>query len=55
MPIPVAGQPGGMIAIKMQSDNEIKAEELYFIHVPKEGEARGEAPVALSNVKFDSK
>jgi len=26
---------------------------LYFVHKPKEGEDRGETPVALVNVRFD--
>lgn len=55
MPTPVAGQPGGMISITVDKPMEIKADELYFVHVTKEGEDRGETPVALVSVRFDGK
>ena len=53
MSTPVAGQPGGMIVITVAEPLDVKAEEIYFVHKPKEGEDRGEAPVALVNVRFD--
>ncbi|MGB5498319.1 MAG: c-type cytochrome, partial [Maribacter sp.] len=53
MPTPVAGQPGGMIVIAIKEPLDVKANELYFVHKPKEGEDRGDAPVAVVNVRFD--
>jgi hypothetical protein len=53
MSAPVAGQPGGVIVISITKPLDVKAEEIYFIHKPKDGEDRGEAPVALVNVRFD--
>ncbi len=53
MPTPVSGQPGGMIVISISEPLDVKARELYFVHKPKEGEDRGETPVALVNVRFD--
>ncbi len=53
MPTPVAGQPGGMIVITVAEPLDVKAEEIYFIHKPQEGEDRGEAPLALVNVRFE--
>ncbi|WP_297792040.1 ThuA domain-containing protein [uncultured Eudoraea sp.] len=55
MPKPVKGQPGGMIAIKLFEDLSVKADELYFVHSPKEGEERGPGVVAAMNVRFGSK
>ncbi|MEX0290175.1 MAG: c-type cytochrome, partial [Flavobacteriaceae bacterium] len=55
MPKPAAGQPGGLVPIKLSSAINEKAEEIYFIYKPREGEDRGSAPVALSSVTFDSK
>ncbi|EAR01660.1 ThuA domain-containing protein [Maribacter sp. HTCC2170] len=53
MPTPVPGQPGGMIAIVFNKPLDVKANEIYFVHVPKKGEDRGDAPVALVNVRFE--
>ena len=53
MPTPVSGQPGGMIVISISEPLDVKARALYFVHKPKEGEDRGETPVALVNVRFD--
>ena len=55
MPKPAAGQPGGMVAISLEKDTDVKADEIYFVYKPKEGEDRGSAPVALTNVRFDVK
>ena len=54
MPTPVAGQPGGMLAISISPIN-VKADEIYFVHTPKADENRGEGPVALMNVRFAGK
>ncbi|NND79038.1 MAG: Crp/Fnr family transcriptional regulator, partial [Maribacter sp.] len=54
MPKPVEGQPGGMIVISITEPLNVKADEIYFVHKPVEGEDRGDAPVALVNVRFDS-
>ncbi len=54
MPKPVAGQPGGMVMIKMNRKLDTKADAIYFIYKPKEGEDRGAGPVALMNVRFDA-
>ncbi len=53
MPAPVAGQPGGMVPIALNSAIDVKAEEIYFIYKPN-GKDRGAAPVALMNVTFGS-
>lgn len=55
MPKPVAGQPGGMIPIRLTTSVPEKAEKIYFVYKPREGEDRGPGPVALMNVRFDSK
>ncbi len=55
MPKPAAGQPGGTIAIELEKDTDVKADEIYFVYKPKEGEDRGSAPVALTNVRFGAK
>lgn len=55
MPTPVEGQPGGMIVIPLSEPLDVKANEIYFVHKPISGEDRGDAPVALVNVRFDSK
>ncbi len=55
MPKPAEGQPGGMIAIKLDKDTEVKADEIYFVYKPKAGEDRGSAPVSLTNVRFGAK
>ena len=39
----------------MISSLDAKAEELYFVYKPIEGEDRGPGPVALLNVKFNSR
>ena len=54
MPKPVAGQPGGIINIKMNTAvNEI-ADEIYFIYKHKEGVDRGTDIIALSAVRFSN-
>lgn len=55
MPKPAAGQPGGIIAIKLDKDTEVKVDEIYFVYKPKAGEDRGSARVSLTNVRFDAK
>jgi glucose/arabinose dehydrogenase/cytochrome c551/c552/type 1 glutamine amidotransferase len=55
MPAPAAGQPGGMVPIKLEQDVDVKADEVYFVYKPREGEERGASPVALMNVRFDGK
>lgn len=55
MPAPVAGQPGGIVPIKLENDSEVKADEIYFVYKPKEGEKQSVGPVALMNVRFDGK
>ncbi|HEA22295.1 MAG TPA: PKD domain-containing protein [Pricia antarctica] len=52
---PKAGAPGGTIAISLENDSAIKADEIYFVYKPKDGVERGAGPVALTNVRFDSK
>ncbi len=52
---PVAGQPGGTITFTLGKDTDVKADEIYFVYNPKEGEDRGSSPVALTNVRFDAK
>ena len=53
--IPESGQSGAEITIPMNAPIDVKADEIYFIHKPKEGEDRGEAPFVLTNVRFDGK
>ena len=55
MPKPVAGQPGGIVPIRLNTTINETAKEIYFIYKPREGEDRGSAPVALSSVTFNSK
>ncbi|MBT8306713.1 MAG: c-type cytochrome, partial [Maribacter sp.] len=54
MPAPVEGQPGGMIVIPIMEPLNAIVDEIYFVHKPVAGEDRGDAPVALVNVRFDS-
>ncbi len=55
MPKPAPGQPGGMIAISLAKDTDVKADEIYFVYHPKNGEDRGNARVVLTNVRFGTK
>ncbi|WP_262886118.1 ThuA domain-containing protein [Poritiphilus flavus] len=55
MPKPVEGQPGGMVPIKLNRKVDGKADEIYFVYKPREGEDRGANPVALMNVRFESR
>ncbi|AYN69699.1 PKD domain-containing protein [Euzebyella marina] len=50
MPTPQAGQPGGAILIPLNKEMDVKADELYFVYKPKEGEAPGQ--MAVTGVKF---
>ena len=52
MPKPGKGQMGGMVPIKMSQILTEKAEALYFVHKPAEGEDRGPNPVALTGIQF---
>ncbi|MEM8999236.1 MAG: ThuA domain-containing protein [Bacteroidota bacterium] len=51
MPTPVEGQPGGLLSIKVYHEQQ-KADALYFVHRPIEGQPRGATPVALMNATF---
>lgn len=52
---PASGQPGGTVSIKLEKKSDVKAEEVYFVYTPREGSDRGSTPVALINVRFESK
>jgi hypothetical protein len=55
MPKATAGQSSGMVSIQLSSGSDIKAEELYFVYIPKdEQEKRSGIAVAL-NVNFAAK
>ncbi len=51
MPVPVAGQPGGMVVIPLAKSINEKAKEVYFVYKPKAGAVLGQ--VALMNVRFN--
>ena len=55
MPKPAAGQPGGVIPIRVSTPVDLKVSELYFVYKPTPGVDRGASPVALMNVRFDSR
>ncbi|MBT8223609.1 MAG: c-type cytochrome, partial [Eudoraea sp.] len=55
MPKPVPGQAGGVIPIRLSAPMDVKVSELYFVYKPKEGEERGSGPIALMNVRFDTR
>ncbi|HET8737424.1 MAG TPA: ThuA domain-containing protein [Pricia sp.] len=55
MPRPTAGQPGGMVPIALKNKPDVKAGKIYFVYTPKEGEDRGDTPMALTNVRFDAR
>ncbi len=52
---PTTGQQGGTIPITLVKKTDIKADEVYFVFKPKEGEDKESTPVALTNVRFDAK
>ena len=54
MPKPEAGQSKGTISISLEKNSDVKADEIYFVYKPKEGEEHNTGPVAISNVRFDS-
>ncbi|MBT8183347.1 MAG: c-type cytochrome, partial [Eudoraea sp.] len=54
MPKPVAGQPGGLISIKMNTAVNEKTDEIYFVYKHKEGVDRGTDIIALSSVRFSN-
>lgn len=45
MPAPVEGQPGGQVSIKFESVEAERAEKLFFIYKPREGESRVTTPL----------
>lgn len=54
MPKPVAGQPGGLINISMNTAVQEVVDEIYFVYKHKEGVDRGTDIIALSSVKFSN-
>ena len=54
MPKPLTGETRSMVSIKLDSDANVKADEIYFVYIPKEGEDRGPGAVVARNVRFDS-
>ena len=54
MPKPLAGETRSMVSIKLDSDTNVKADEIYFVYIPKEVEDRGPGAVVARNVRFDS-
>ncbi len=55
IPKPAAGQSGAVVPIRVSTPIDLKVSELYFVYQPKEGADRGTSPVALMNVRFDSR
>ncbi|MCW5517033.1 ThuA domain-containing protein [Muriicola sp. Z0-33] len=54
MPKPVAGQPGGLIGIKLNTAVDEIVDEIYFVYKHKEGVDRGTDIIALSSVRFSN-
>jgi cytochrome c551/c552 len=52
MPKPAAGQRSGEVAIKLVTDSDVKAEEVYFVYVPKEQEEKRSGIAVALNVRF---
>jgi cytochrome c551/c552 len=55
MPKPDEGQRSGEVAIKLVTDSDIKAEELYFVYVPQDQEEKSSGVAVVLNVRFANK
>jgi cytochrome c len=53
MPKPLKGESRSMVSIQLDSDTDVKAEEIYFVYIPKSGDDKGPGTVILRNVRFD--
>jgi hypothetical protein len=54
MPKPLKGETRSMVSIQLDSERNVKAEEIYFVYIPKSGDDKGPGTVILRNVKFDN-
>ena len=41
MPKPLTGETSSVVSIQLDSETNVKADEIYFVYIPKEGEDRG--------------
>lgn len=55
MPKPSNGQPNGVVPIKLVSNTNVKADEIYFVYKPSEAAEKEEGAVAVLNVHFEGK
>ncbi len=55
MPTPLKGQPGGAVFINMESEMDVRAEEIYFVYTLKEGQEPLLTPLVAVNVNFNGK
>ncbi|MGB5429334.1 ThuA domain-containing protein [Eudoraea sp.] len=52
MPKPDSGQSSGMVAIRLSSEFDVKAEEAYFVYIPKDEEEKRSGIAVALNVRF---
>ncbi|NNL02599.1 MAG: hypothetical protein HKP39_10025, partial [Eudoraea sp.] len=50
-----AGQSSGMVTIPLRSASDIKAEEVYFVFIPKEEQEKRSGIAVALNVSFAAK
>ena len=55
MPKPTAGQSRGMVSIQLNSAYDIKADEVYFVYIPKAQEEKRSGIAVALNVNFAAK
>ena len=55
MPKAAAGQSSGMVTIPLRSASDIKAEEVYFVFIPKEEQEKRSGIAVALNVSFAAK
>jgi len=55
MPNATEGQRSGEVAIKLVTDLDVKAEEVYFVYVPKDQQEKTSGVAVVLNVKFANK
>ena len=55
MPKATAGQSSGMVSIQLSSASDIKAEEVYFVYIPKDEEDKRSGIAVALNVSFAAK
>ncbi|WP_019668693.1 ThuA domain-containing protein [Eudoraea adriatica] len=55
MPKPKKGETRNAVSIQLDAETKAKAEEIYFVYLPKEGDEKGPGTVILRNVMFTAR